>query len=106
MSDKYTAQSVKLIVQNDIERLFAPWAVGRPEGWAPDTATKEQVSLGYWLAEELTRIGCNEVDRKTQTWKYNRLSRTYDPWEVAAEVLNEAIAGDVEQNRKPHRRWG
>lgn len=34
------------------------------------------------------------------------MSRTYDIWETAAECINEAIEGSVEQNRVVHRRWG
>ena len=69
-------------------------------------ATKRLISLGYWLNEELVKLGANEADRKTQIWKYNRMSRTYDVWETAAECLNDVLDGIVEQNRRPHRRWG
>lgn len=103
---RYTAGSVKEAVETDIDRLFAPWMVGRSENYKVDSATKSVISLGYWLDEELTRLGVNDVDRRTQTWKYNRLSRTYDIWETAAEVMNEVLDGQVEQNRRPHRRWG
>lgn len=103
---RYTAESVRAAVEADIERLFAPWMVGRSPNYAADSATKNTVSLGYWLDEELHRLGCNDVDRRTQTWKYNRLCRTYDIWETAAECLNDVLDGAVEQNRRPHRRWG
>ena len=80
--------------------------VGRPPNYAADMATKRLISLGYWLNEELVKLGANEADRKTQIWKYNRMSRTYDVWETAAECLNDVLDGIVEQNRRPHRRWG
>jgi hypothetical protein len=103
---KYAAADIKAAVEADIDRLFAPWMVGRAATYTADPATKNLISLGYWLDEELRRIGVNDADRRTQCWKYNRLSRTYDIWETAAEVLNEALDGNVEQNRRGHRRWG
>lgn len=102
----YTAESVKARVLDDIDRLFAPWAVGRPENWKPAPATKELVALGYFLDEELRTLGVSDDDRRTQVAKYNRLSRTYDVWETAAECLREAFDGTVAKERKPHRRWG
>jgi len=102
----YTAELIKQRVDADIDRLLAPWLMGRPPNYTMDSAAKYTVAVGYWLAEELTRIGCNEADRKTQCWKFNRHSRTWDIFDVAAECMNEAVEGRVEQNRKPHRRWG
>lgn len=102
---KYTAEFIKNAVVADLERLLTPWMVGRPTTYTMDEGSKLLVATGYWLNEELTKV-CNDVDRKTQCWKFNRLSRTYDPFEVAAEVMNEAVEGNVEQNRRPHRRWG
>lgn len=101
----YTAEQVKTEVFADIDRLFAPWTIGRPSNWTCDVATKHIVSIGYWLEEKLAMI-CNDADRKTQVWKFNRMSRTYDMWEIAAECINEALENNIEQNRKPHRRWG
>lgn len=101
----WTAEAIQAAVNADIDRLFAPWAVGRPETWKPDPATKTLVAVGYWLREELEKT-CNEADTRTQLWKYNRFSRTYNVWQTAADVLNEALEGDIEQNRRGHRRWG
>lgn len=106
MPEQYTAEAVRAAVEADIDRLFAPWCVGRSENYTADPATKQLVALGYWLDEELTKIGMNDADRRTQCWKYNRLSRTYDIWQTAADCLNEALEGNVEQNRRGHRRWG
>lgn len=106
MAERYTAQAVRTAVEADIDRLFAPWLVGRPENYSPGPDLKLLVSLGYWLDEELRRLGCDDLDRKTQTWKYNRHSRTYDIWETAAECLNDVLDGTVDRDRKPHRRWG
>ena len=97
---------MKAAVEANLDRLFEPWLIGRPETYVADTATRYMVSLGYWLDEELRRLGCNEPDRKTQLWKYNRYSRTYDIWDSAAECLNDVLDGAVEQNRHGHRRWG
>lgn len=106
MTDRYTMEGIRSAVESDIDRLFAPWAVGRPETWKPDPATKILIALGYWLDEELRKVVTKEEDRRTQLWKYNRLSRTYDIFESAAEIMNEALDGKVEQNRVRHRRWG
>lgn len=104
--ERYEVHRIKKAVETDIDRLFAPWTVGRPETWVPDPGTKVLIALGYWLREELNRLGANEADVRTQCWKYNRLSRTYDIWESAAECLNDVLDGNVEQNRRGHRRWG
>lgn len=106
MADRSTPEAVRAAVEADLDRLFAPWMVGRPPNYSPDRATKHLVSLGFWLDEELRKLGCNDADRKTQLGKYHRLSRTYDIWQVAAECLNDVLDGLVEQGRVPHRRWG
>lgn len=103
----YSPERVMAEVDKDRDRLFAPYAFGRPEGWIPDQRTKDLVCIGNWLHEELTRIGANDADRKTQLWYYNRWSRSEeDLWTLAARTLNDVLEGKVEQNRKPHRRWG
>lgn len=106
MTERYTAQGIKASVEADLDRLLQPWMIGRPENYTLDTATKHTIATGYWLNEECTRIGMNDADRRTQCWKFNRHSRTYDIFETAAEVMNEALDGAVEQNRRSHRRWG
>lgn len=103
---RYVAASIEATVVADVDRLFGPWLVGRPARYVASPATKSLVALGYWLDAELVRLGCNEPDRKTQLGKYNRMSRSYDVWQVAAECLNDVLDGIVEQNRAPHRRWG
>jgi hypothetical protein len=56
------------------------------------------------MTEELTAIGVNDDDRQ---WKYNRESRSVaNLFQCAADIMNEALDGNVEQNRKPHHRWG
>ncbi len=106
MPERYTVQNIRDAVVADIDRLFAPWLVGRSETYTPDPVTRELIALGYWLNEELTKLCGNDEDRRTQLSKYNRLSRTYDIWETATECLNEALDGNVTQNRRTHRRWG
>ena len=106
MSERYTAAGIKAAVEADIDRLLEPWMVGRPENYTLDIAAKHTIATGYWMGEELTRIGMNDADRRTQCWKFNRHSRTYDIFETAAECMNEALDGNVEQNRRGHRRWG
>jgi len=101
----YTAERIKADVEANVERLFAPWALGRSENWKPDPATKSLIALGYWVDEELARF-CSDEDRRTQIQAYNRLSRTYDIYEIAADILNAARQGNIEKNRRGHRRWG
>lgn len=102
---KYTPEMIRELVERDIERLFAPWFEGRSENYTVDSATKNIIAIGYWLDEQLSKI-CNDTDRRTQCLKFNRMSRTYDIWEIAAECINEALAGNVQQNRIAHKRWG
>lgn len=106
ITERYTSETIKQAVLRDLDRLLEPWMVGRPPTYTMDSAAKHTVALGYWLREELTKVCASEQDRRTQEWLYNRHSRTYDIWETAAEVLNEVLEGKVEQNRRPHRRWG
>jgi hypothetical protein len=104
---RYTAEHVQQEVNKDRDRLFAPYAVGRGPNWSTDRRTKDLVCLGNWLAEELTRLGCNDDDRRTQEAFYNRWSRSdEDLWDLAARTLNAVIDQQVEQHRIPHRRWG
>lgn len=103
----YTAESIKRIVEVNAERLFAPWLVGRPDTYVASPGLKSLVSLGYFLHEELTKIAANEDDRRTQEQKYNRLSRTYDIWESAAECLNDVILGTIPKfDGRRCKRWG
>jgi hypothetical protein len=104
---RYTAESVRASIEPHRERLFASYASHRPPGWACDPRTKDLVCLGNWLAEELTRLGCNDTDRRTQQAFYNRWSRSdEDLFDLGARTLNAVLDGKVEQNRIPHRRWG
>lgn len=104
---RYTADSVREAVEARREELFASYIVGRSTNWSCDSRTKDLVCIGNWLASELTAIGINDTDRRTQQWKYNRESRSVpDLFQCAADIMNEALDGKVEQNRKPHHRWG
>jgi hypothetical protein len=99
-----TPSQVQEEVLKNIDRLLVPWLVGRSETYTMDEATRNIVATGYWLEEQFKEI--SDDDRRTQCWKFNRLSRTYDVWETAAECINEVLDGTVEKNRTPHRRWG
>ena len=102
----WTKESVRKAVTAEEERLFAPWSIGRPIGWKMDTASKDVICVGYWLSEVLQSI-TNHDDCLTQNQFFHRRSRSEtDPFTIAAELLNEVIAGTVPQDRKPHRRWG
>jgi len=103
----YTADIIKASIEAEEERLFASWRVGRPDGWTPDPRTKAVVCLGYWMREELQRLGFDDHDRKTQEWAFNRRVRSdHEPYALAAELMNDALAGRIDRNRRPHRRWG
>lgn len=104
--NQYTIHDIQLQIQNNIEVLISPWMTNRVEGYTLDSATKNLLALGFWLDAELHKLGCSDIDRRTQIAKYNRLSRTYDIWEIALECLNDVVCGKVEQGRKAHRRWG
>ena len=104
---RYTAESVQKAVEEKREELFAPYAIGRPTNWTVDTRTKDLVCIGNWLTAEMTAIGTSDEDRRTQQWKFNRLSRSDDNlWQCAADIMNEVLDGTVEKNRIPHHRWG
>jgi hypothetical protein len=106
VTERYTADGVRARVEADIERLCTPWAAGRPPTWVPDPATRWLVATGYWLDEELARVCDSVPDRWTQKWKFNRLSRSHDVWETAAECLNDVLDGKVVQGYRCNRRWG
>ena len=109
MSDviRYTSESVRAEVDKDRERLFAPYAVGRPDTWIPDPRTKDLICVYNWMVEELVRLGVSDDDRRTQQSFYNRWSRSDDDlFDLAARTLNAVVDGCVEQNRIAHRRWG
>lgn len=103
---RYTGADVKDAVEADLERLTSSWTAGRPETWSPCPDTLRLIGAGKWLEEQLRTLCQSDDDRRTQLWKFNRLSRTYDVWDTAAECLNDVLDGHVEQNRRGHRRWG
>lgn len=104
---KYTADAIEDWVTAESERLFAPWAVGRPENWTCDRRTKNIVCISYWLVEELTSMGLDHRDRVTQQAQFNRYSRLDDDlWALAAQIMNDSAEGNIDRDRKTHRRWG
>ena len=104
---RYTADIIRLAVDSNIDTLFASYSVGRPVNWTVDVRTKDLVCLAVWLQNELAAIGLSDADRRTQQLKFNRESRSdLDLFECAANIMNEALDGNVEQNRKMHHRWG
>ncbi len=104
---RYTAESCRAAVEPHRERLFASYVANRQPGWSCDIRTRDLVCLGNWLAEELTRLGCGDDDRRTQQAFYNRWSRSdEDLWDLGARTLNAVLDGEVEQGRVPHHRWG
>lgn len=81
--------------------------IAKPANWACDQQTRDFVCLSIWLREELTRIGIDELGRKTQEAQFNRYSRsTDDLFGLAAGIMNDAVAGEIDRDRKTHRRWG
>lgn len=107
MNVRYTAESVRSVVIPQVDRLFAFWAEGRPANWSCDTRTRELITLGKWLDEELTRIGIDDLGRRTQTSLYNRESRSRDDlYGLVASIMNDALDDKIDRFRRPHRRWG
>jgi hypothetical protein len=103
----YTGASVREQVEADRERLFASYAVGRHANWTCDVRTRDTVCLSVWLREELTRIGLDELGRKTLEGEFNRYSRSDDDlFDLAAGIMNKALKDDIDRDRKTHRRWG
>lgn len=106
-SPPYTPESVRAAFEPEADRLFAPWTEGRGATYTPDPRTKELVGLGFWIREELSRLGFTERERRTQEARYNRESRSHDDlFACAARVLNEAKNGVIDIDRRPLRRWG
>lgn len=104
---KYSADAIEAWVTGESERLFAPWAVGRPEGWKCDSRTRDIVCISFWLMEELTAIGIDNKGRVTQQAQFNRYSRSDENlWELAAQIMNDSVDGNIDRDRKTHRRWG
>jgi hypothetical protein len=107
MTNRYTAELIKEDIESRRVELFASYAVGRADTWVCDSRTKDLICIANWLLLELTKIGISEVDRRTQQWKFNRESRAdLDLFVCAADIMNEALDGKVQQNRIPHHRWG
>lgn len=107
----YDGAGVRASIEADRARLFASYAEGRPPGWTVDQWTKDFVCLSIWLREELTRaLGPDDVaGRKAEENEFYRRSRgSYDPdlFELAASIMNDAVAGNIDRERLPHRRWG
>lgn len=107
MRDPYTAQEVKDAIEKDRERLFAPWALGRPEGWACDSRTRDLVCIGYWLDEQMMSMGLDDRGRIVLLGFYNRRGRSEeDLFALGAELMNDALKDNIDRDRRPHRRWG
>lgn len=104
---EYTAYEVKVAVDSDRSRLFGSYEVGRPTGWACDQRTKDLVCLSLWLREEMTRIGLDDLGRIVLEGEFNRYSRSdQDLFELAAGIMNKAMTGQIDRDRRTHRRWG
>lgn len=103
----YTADLVREAVRKDFDRLFESYSTGRPENWIVNQRTKDVISISVWLREELTRVGVDDLGRRTQEGFFNRYSRSDDDlFELAAQLMNDALAGNIDRFRKTHRRWG
>ncbi len=103
----YTTEYIRSQIGIHSDRLFAPWCIGRPDNWIPDSRLKETVVLGLWLREELVRIGLSDDDRKIQEGIFHRYSRSEDDLlSIAVQVMNDSISGNINRSRIPLRRWG
>lgn len=107
VAPRYSPDMVRENVQRNIERLFAGYSAGRPANWSCDVRTKEVITTANWLGEELQRIGLDDAGAKVQNAQFNRRVRSEeDLWSIASQILNDALDGNVDRNRRPHRRWG
>ena len=107
MSDLYTAEEIRNAIEHDRERLFAPWAVGRPENWSTDQRTKDVVCIGNWMCEEMIRKGLDDPGRRALLHEFNRYCRNdEDLFVLSASIMNDMLTGNIDRNRRMHRRWG
>ena len=107
VAQRYSPDQVRENVQRNFERLFAGHSAGRPPNWSCDIRTKEVITTANWLGEELQRIGLDPAGAKVQNAQFNRRVRSEeDLWSIASQILNDALDGNVDRNRRPHRRWG
>lgn len=104
---RYTASFILGIIAAGRERLFADYARNRLENWKVDSRTQDFVCLSTWLREELTSVGIDDHGRIVQQGVFSRYSRSDDDlFELAAQVMNDAINDNIDRDRKTHRRWG
>jgi len=104
---KYNAEMIQRAVEEDMANLFNPWTLNRPENWKPDPATKAIISLGYFLDAELKCLLVEPEDRRTLLQKFNRISRSHDIWESAAECLNNVLDESIPKYESRRcKRWG
>lgn len=107
MNERYTADGIRYQVSADFERLFSSYAAGRGPNWTCDRRTKDIVTISIWMREELTRIGMDDLGRRTQENAFNRHSRAdTDLFELTAQLMNDALDDNIDRFRRPHRRWG
>lgn len=106
-SNLYTPETIECSIRSDEPRLLASYSEGRPSTWTVDRRTKDLVALSVWMREELTRLGIDEKGRKVQENAFNRHSRS-DPnlFVLAAQLMNDALADNIDRDRIPHKRWG
>jgi hypothetical protein len=103
----YTSTSIMKNVKEDEQNLFASYSSGRPENWSCDSRTRDLICIGNWIDSELKRLDIDDLGRRAQTSQFNRRSRSEDDlWELAAQIMNDSIAGNIDRFRKPLRRWG
>jgi hypothetical protein len=98
---------LRILIEIERPRLFASYAEGRSPRWTCDQRTKDTVCLSVWLREELERLDIDELGRKVQEGEFYRYARSdEDLFELAATILNNAVTGNIDRDRRTHRRWG
>ena len=106
-SEPYTVTEIRIAVEINRERLFAPMAVNRPENWACDPRTRDFVCIGNWIDEEMRALGLDDLGRITQNGQFNRRARSEeDMLAIAVTIMNDVLIDRIDRNRRPHRRWG
>ncbi len=107
MTERYTPEGIRESIDLEIDVWFGSYSANRPETWTCSQGVKDCVCIASWMRAELTWLGLNDADVKTMGARFNRESRSsIDLFTIAAEIMNDALDGNIPQDRKPHRRWG
>ncbi len=98
MTDRYTAESVRVSIAPLYEEYFAKLAVGQASNWKCDQRTKDNFCLTQWMIDECNKLGCNQEDRSALLRGFNRWARAdSDLYDVAAHFMNSYLDNDIQR---------